>query len=302
MLVAILTSIITIPVFIVIYKFIPAIILPIGDGFQIDHILLFLLLFSGIYFLVNKFKFFFLIFTSVFLIGLTITNFSGIYTLKDLYVDYEKMLVGLSSGAVEKEISIIKSKKSKEEQMIEAMNYKNEKVRNFATNIALKHFQDDANYSNNKKWVQFFSVFKEIYGRWKYVYDPIYEDYYATAEESIEQLKSDSLFKGDCDDYSILMAASIKAIGGEVRLVKTRIENEFGTIAHIYPEVKMGKEEDISHFVYLIKSIYFIEESRNKKIHYYIDPKGFVWLNFDYNDKYPGGKYQSDARVNEIQV
>lgn len=269
---------------------------------QIDHILTFLILFFGVYYLVNKFRFLFLIFTSILAIGLTITNFSGVYTLADVYHDYRNILLSLSSGAVEKEKNIIKRNKSKEQQMIEAMYYKDEKVRNFATSIALKHFSEDASFADNKKWVQYFSVFKEIYSKWKYVYDPVEEDYFATAKESIDQLGSDSLFKGDCDDYSILMGACIKSIGGEVRLVKTRIKNEYGTIAHIYPEVKMGKEEVVEHMIYLIKSIYFVEESRNKKIHYYIDPKGFVWLNFDYNDNYPGGKYQSDTRVNEINI
>lgn len=235
-------------------------------------------------------------------LALTVTNFGGWYTMGDLYQDYKNTLLGLSDGAVKKEQEILKRNKTKEDLMIEAMQYKDEKVRGFATNVALKYFQKDANYSKNKKWVQFFSVFKEIHGKWKYVYDPINEDYYASANESIAQLKSDSLFKGDCDDYSILMGACIKAIGGEVRLVRTKVKNEYGTIGHIYPEVKMGTEEDIEHMVYLIKSIYFIEASRNKKIHYYIDPKGFVWLNFDYNDPYPGGRYQGDVRILEINV
>ena len=34
-------------------------------------------------------------------------------------------------------------------------------------------------------------------------------------------------FSGDCDDHSILMAASVKAIGGTPRLIHTK--------GHIYP-------------------------------------------------------------------
>ena len=46
----------------------------------------------------------------------------------------------------------------------------------------------------------------------------------------------------------------------------------------------------------------FVEETKDKTIHYYQDPKGFVWLNFDYNDAYPGNRYQSDIRESEIEI
>jgi hypothetical protein len=57
--------------------------------------------------------------------------------------------------------------------------------------------------------IQCFAVFKEI-NRWNYVSDPKTETI-ATASESL------SYFSGDCDDHSILMAASV--MRGTPRLI-----------------------------------------------------------------------------------
>ncbi len=59
---------------------------------------------------------------------------------------------------------------------------------------------------------------------------------------------------------------------------------------------------DLENVVYLIKNVFFKEETKGKTIHYYQDPKGFIWLNFDYNDSYPGNRYQSDIRESEVEV
>ena len=85
-------------------------------------------------------------------------------------------------------------------------------------------------------------------------------------------------------------------------MVRTIIKRDDGDIGHMYPEVKFGNSKDLETVVYLIKNVYFIEESRGKNINYYKDSKGFIWLNFDYNDSYPGGKFQSELREGEIII
>ena len=151
--------------------------------------------------------------------------------------------------------------------------------------------------------VPYFSIFKEVHSKWNYVYDPLSEEYYSKASETLTQLDFDDSFKGDCDDHSIMMAACIKAVGGEVRLVRTKVTLSDGReVGHLYPEVKFGNTKDLENVVYLIKNVFFVEETKDKTIHYYQDPKGFIWLNFDYNDKYPGNKYQSDIRESEIEI
>lgn len=236
------------------------------------------------------------------LLLLTITNFSGMYTLENLYHDYSELLYSISNNSLRQKFETYDTHFKKEKELREAIDYRETDVRNYATSIAFTHFVENAHLSKNRRWVQFFSVFKEIYSKWKYVYDPVDEDYYSSASNTLKQLDYDEFFKGDCDDYSIMMAAMIRAIGGEVRLVRTVVQLGDREVGHMYPEVKFGDSKDLETVVYLIKNIYFVEEARGKSIFYYEDSKGFVWLNFDYNDAYPGGKYMSEIRESEIII
>jgi transglutaminase-like putative cysteine protease len=95
----------------------------------------------------------------------------------------------------------------------------------------LQKLQKIKGYSDYRTLIQCFAVFKEINSRWNYVSDPKDGDYIATASESL------SYFSGDCDDHSILMAASVRAIGGTPRLIHTK--------GHIYPEILIGTLNDL---------------------------------------------------------
>jgi len=299
LLLGVVSAILTMPIFILLYKYFP--VLEIMEV-RLDHIILFLALFFLVYYLLKKMRMFVYVVLIGGLVVLTITNFSGHYTLDNLYHDYAQLLYDLNENSLRQKFETNETYFKKEKELREAINFKDPDVRNYATSIAVKHFQDNAHLSRNRKWVQFFSIFKEVRGIWNYVYDPIDEDYYSTASNTIKQLKDDALFKGDCDDYSIMMAAAIKAIGGEVKLVRTVVVQGDIEVGHMYPEVKIGDSKDLEVVVYLIKNVYFKEESKGKSIFYYKDNKGFVWLNFDYNDWYPGGKYMSEIRESEIIV
>ena len=296
--------ILTMPPFIFLYKYFPTIQFYINDTvIKLDYIILFLSIFFLLFYLLKKFKLVVVAVVLAGLIAMTITNFSNTYTFTDLREDYYTFLFQVSGNSFEENFVIKGGKFKKEKELRNAIDYSDPSVRNYAASIAIKHFEDKDHFSSNRRWVQFFSVFKEIYNQWKYVYDPANEDYYSRASETIKQLEYDEYFKGDCDDYSIMMAACIKAIGGEVRLVRTTVKRKNNKdIGHLYPEVKFGNTEDLETVVYLIKNIYFSDESKGKPIHYFEDNKGFIWLNFDYNDSYPGGKYQSEIRESEIVI
>lgn len=297
------SAILTMPLFMLLYKYFPAIEINLGETVvRLDHVLLFLVIFFATYYLIRKFRT--IVFISVVsgLVLLTITNFSGVYTVDNLYHDYASFLYDLSENSLSQKFLQEDGEFKREDELREAIDYSNPEVRNYAASIGVKHFEDKAYLSTNRRWVQFFSVFKEIYGHWKYVFDPIGEEYYSKASETLGQLNYDDNFKGDCDDYSIMMAACIKAIGGEVRLVRTIVERDGVKNGHMYPEVKFGNSKDLETVVYLIKNVYFVDESKGKSIFYYEDKKGFIWLNFDYNDAYPGGKFQSDVRESEIII
>lgn len=297
------SALLTMPLFMLLYKYFPPIEISISDHIlRLDHILLFLAIFFATFFLLKKLRVVVYISLIAGLVLLTITNFAGIYTVDNLYHDYAQFLYDLSSNSLRQTFSSQDTKFKREKELREAIDYTNKEVRNYAVSIAVKHFDDQAYLSTNKKWVQFFSVFKEVYGHWKYVFDPMGEEYYSKASETLGQLQYDDNFKGDCDDYSIMMAACIKAIGGEVKLIRTVVESNGARTGHMYPEVKFGDVKDLETVVYLIKNVFFIEESRGKSIFYYEDNKGFIWLNFDYNDAYPGGKFQSNVRESEILI
>lgn len=302
LLIGVITAIVSMPAFIVVYKHIPVISIPIGNGFRVDHILTFSIIFALFYFLIKKFRIIVYAILILGLVAITITNFMEVYTLKNLYHDYKALLFNLNEGGINNKFKQKQFTYKKETEIRNAINYKDDDVIQFARNIAVANFREDASLAPDARIPQYFSVFKEIRERWIYVYDPQNSEYFTQASRSIAYLEADDMFKGDCDDYSIIVAAAIKAIGGEVRLVKTSVEDNGAQIGHLYPEVKVGTEKELETIIYLIKNVYFPKESEGKKVNYYIDQKGYVWLNFDYNDMYPGGSYQSDVRDAEILI
>ncbi len=302
--VIIFTIVATFPVFILVYRYMPSVILPFGaNGWRIDDILLFTFLFIVFFGVISKFRTFFIYVGLLSFLGITILNFSGYYTLENLYYDYNKILYNLGDESLEKRFFVRNEVFRQEEELRKAIDYNNPIVVNWARNKATSNFQEYAELIRDRRIVQFFSIFKEIRSRWVYVFDPMGEDYFSMASETIQQLEYNDLFKGDCDDYSILMAATIRAIGGEVRLVRTNVLRSDGTtIGHLYPEVRIGDKKDLDNIAHVMRTVLFPEEIGNRPIRYYQDARGDVWLNFDYNDHYPGGRYQSDIRVSEMRI
>lgn len=302
--VGIITVVLCFPLFLLLYRYMPSMILPIGeDGFRIDHILLFLVLFLVLFFVVRRFQVVFIGFSIFALIAVTILNFSGVYTLENLYNDYNKILYNLGDESLEKRFFMRNESFTKEEELRAAINYNDPVVVQFARNMATTNFEEYKGLIRDSRVIQYFSIFKEIKSRWSYVYDPRGEDFYSPASENINSLAHNNRFKGDCDDYSIMIASCIRAIGGEVRLVRTRVMQRNGTsIGHMYPEVKVGDKKELENIAHVIKTVLFPIEAGNSPIRYFQDSKGDVWLNFDYNDDFPGGRYQSDERISQMEI
>ena len=300
----VLAVVIAFPLYILLYRFMPSIIIPFkSDGIRVDHIILFILIFSLLFLFIRKFKFFFVIFSIVALCIITILNFTGLYTIDHLYKDYNEILYDLGKNNLETRFYIKNEKFSKEEELRQAIDYNHSSVINFARNIATQNFQEYDGLIRERKIIQFFSIFKEIKTRWVYVSDPKGEDYYSKASETLAHLEYNDLFKGDCDDYSIMIAACIRAIGGEVRLIRTSvIDSEGNTSGHLYPEVKIGDKKDLDNVAHVMRTVLFPNEIGDKPIRYYQDINGYIWLNFDYNDNFPGGRYQSDIRDSELLI
>jgi hypothetical protein len=213
----------------------------------------------------------------------------GNYGFNSVFEDYNSIMYTMSDNPYPQDIIIAKllpfPNKSK---IINAIEYQNPKIRNFAVMATTKHFKDIKGYSDYRTIIQCFAVFKEINSRWNYVSDPKARDYIATAKESL------LYFSGDCDDHSILMAAAIKSIGGTPRLIHTT--------GHIYPEILIGSLTDLEKVNFLIKNILFVNESNEKKLHYHVDERGQIWLNLDYTAKYPGGPFMSEEILGALTL
>ncbi|WP_300564562.1 transglutaminase [Flavobacterium sp.] len=260
--------------------------------FPIDRILLFLIILVAFQFILRALKTIIIICIFFYLLILFYGTFFGQYSFYRLYDDYRSMLYTMEENPYPQDIIVSKllpfPNKTK---VLNAIDYSNPKVRNFALSATTKHFNDIKTikgYNNYRTTIQCFAVFKEIKSRWNYVNDPKGNDYIAAASESLQH------FSGDCDDHAILMAAGVKAVGGVPRLIHTD--------AHIYPEMLIGNQRDLDNVIFLIKKVLFVEESKGQEIHYHIDERGQIWLNLDYTAYYPGGKFMSEEILGELTL
>jgi hypothetical protein len=272
----VLNILITIPVFIFFHQTIqdPSWIL------QLDRILLFLLILLAIQFLLRAMRKVLLIAIFLYLIFLFIGTVFGGYGFVRVYNDYKFMLYNMSYNPNPQEFIISKLLPfPNKTRTIQAIEFDNPRVRDFAIGATLKDFKNIKGFHKQRTIIQCFAVFKNINSQWNYVSDPKGRDYIAKASASLKYLS------GDCDDHSILMAAAVKSIGGTPRLIHTN--------AHIYPEILIGNKADLETANYLIKKVLFKSESKSKSIHYHTDEYNQIWINLDYTAKYPGGPYLS---------
>jgi len=298
---SILSIIIALPIFISLYKFLPVIKVFSEHGFRLDYLVFFGLLFILCYWTVKKYSRIFYIVSFVGFVGLCISSLIGFYSFKNFMNDYSFLIYNLNEKIVKIDFIEKKDPFNKHAQIVHAVDYKDDLVKSYANNWSHKNFKGYISASPNIKIIHAFSIFKEVKSRWNYTYDPMNEDYFSKASNSLKSLIADDILEGDCDDYSILIAALFKAIGGEVQLVRTIIKQKDGNeIGHIYPELNIGFEKDLEVYTYLIKTKLFPKESLNKPIYYYEDRDGVIWLNMDYNDDYPGAYYPSNVRASVL--
>jgi len=280
-----LNVLIAIPIFIIIHQNIidPEWI------FHIDRILIFILLILVIQLVLRLLRKVIIVCIVLYLIALLYGTVFGGYGFRSVFDDYRVMIFAMAENPYPQDIIVSKLLPfPNRSTIIKAIEYNNPQVRNFALSATTKHFKNIRGYQKYRQTIQCFAVFKEIQNHWNYVNDPKGREYIATASESLQH------FSGDCDDHAILMAATIRAIGGTPRLIHTQ--------AHIYPEMLIGSKSDLETVVYLIKEVLFVEESKNQKIHYHIDERGQIWLNLDYTAKYPGGPFMSQEILGALTL
>lgn len=273
----ILNILIAIPTFLIAHQNIVDLDWPI----HLDQIILFIVIVVGIQFVLQLVKTIIILIIFMYLVALFYGTVIGNYGFNRVFEDYRYMIYSMSNNPNPQDIIISKllpfPNKSK---IIDAVDFSNPKVRNFALMATTAHFNPTNQKGNKRIMIQCFAVFKEINTRWNYVNDPKGREYIAHASESLQH------FSGDCDDHAILMAACVKAIGGTPRIIHTG--------GHLYPEILIGDKSDLESSIYFIKEEFFAIESKNQQIHYHIDERGQIWLNLDYTATYPGGKFMSE--------
>jgi len=281
----VLSLLITIPVFIILHQNL----IDLHWSLNLDRIIIFLVVLAVIFLVLMYLRTIILICIALYLLVLFYGTVIGNYGFTEISEDYNSMIYTMSDNPFPQDIIVAKllpfPNKSK---IINAIEYQNPKVRNFAIMATNEHFKGIKGYSDYRTIIQCFAVFKEINSRWNYVNDPKEGDYIATASESLEY------FSGDCDDHSILMAAAVRSIGGTPRLIHTK--------GHIYPEILIGSLIDLEKVNYLIKNVLFTKESKGKQLHYHIDERGQVWLNLDYTAKYPGGPFMYEEILGALTL
>lgn len=129
---------------------------------------------------------------------------------------------------------------------------------------------------------QICDVFDYCYNKWRYVNDPSGQEYLSKASETIY-----GSLVGDCDDFAILMASCILAIGGNASIVVAFNANS----GHAYAEVDIASFDE-SYVRNTIKNRF---SGYNHAFNVRSDGQ-HQWLNMDWQSSYPGGKYYSSTR------
>lgn len=277
------------PVFILVYPHLPRWVLPVGHGWRVDHLLALALILAAFIILVRRFQL--AVYTAL-VVGLgvlTITSLTGRYGFSDLYRDYAGFLASLR-GNTEPLPMLLRGEGpfSGAEEIRARIDFQDPAVRSFAVRAATTWFTGEDVREEDAVLVQCLSVFKVINSEWRYVNDVKGGEYFARASESVP------LLAGDCDDHAILMAACIKAIGGEVRLVRTT--------GHIYPELRIGNAADMDRAAQLIRERLFPRTARHATLFYHTDGQGGRWINLDYTRDYPGGEVMDEAIRGVMEV
>jgi hypothetical protein len=135
-------------------------------------------------------------------------------------------------------------------------------------------------------------------GGWYYYSEAGGVDYFQNATLTLENGEiSDTIGRGDCDDFAILMASLIDSLGGATRIAFAW--NTQKKEGHAYTEVYLGRKGDpaVNDLVDWIEGEYGLEEIPG------LNRTGDeFWLNLDWGSDHPGGTYFGNNSNNVIKV
>lgn len=127
-------------------------------------------------------------------------------------------------------------------------------VRDFAVKLASSspgsYYRGGSDASPGKTGIeQIIAIHRYISGEWKYVNDPLFAsiDYYSPADRTLAVGLA-----GDCDDFAILLASCIEAIGGKARI----LGGSCNAGAHAWAEVYIGSSDAWKDTLNILKNSY----------------------------------------------
>jgi len=131
------------------------------------------------------------------------------------------------------------------------------------------------------------AIWTHVRTHWRYINDPRGREYVALPRESIE-----NQYAGDCDDFAVTLAAMVRAIGGEARVVF--MESPRG--GHAYAEACVAEEPGA--VAAKLARYYGRNWARfaggRQHVAYRASDDCPVWLNLDWNASVPGGDYEPE--------
>lgn len=190
------------------------------------------------------------------------------------------ILTLISFSIVNLNCNVINKKADTLDLISEAMDFENLVVRNLAAEIASEREEGEFNIR------QVCEIYSYVRKNWKYVNDPKGKEFFSSASNTISVN-----FKGDCDDFAILLASMIRAIGGEVRTSFAFNEKS----GHAFTEVflkdapkKVREEIEKYYRKYFMQNL---NKNTIGSIGYREAENGGIWLNLDWLSSYVGGVY-----------
>jgi hypothetical protein len=276
----------TLPLFTIVQPFVPAMHL---GGVRLDHLLTFVLVLGAFIVLVDRLQRYVYVALIAGVVYLTASTLLGGYSVFDLYRGYAGLLGNLRDTAERVPLAAGQARPFHDAEKLRGLVERSvPDVRKEAVRMATAHFTTVSVAPNEHTLVQSFSIFKEVNSRWRYVSDVKGGEYFASPMESLD------LMAGDCDDHAVLMAALIKSIGGEVRLVRT--------VGHVYPELRVGDDAKVERSAFLIRKVLFPKEVGDAPLFHHTDEDGVHWINLDYTRAYPGGELMNERIIGILEL
>lgn len=136
------------------------------------------------------------------------------------------------------------------------------------------------------------AIWRHVKRNWRYVSDPRGSEYFAPANETIE-----AGLAGDCDDFAILLASLIEAIGGSARIVVASGRTGNHAFCELYMGTGEGPPLTTGPYQRYYGDYYDTGQRKSFIIHWHKGPgEENNWFNLDWSADYPGGPFVEATR------